>query len=65
MNVMYEIKEGYYKSLLNGHSYTVRDAKGNERKVNVSGLGSKEKVIEYLNNTERLLGTITELVFKN
>lgn len=63
--LMYEINSQYYKNLLNGTSYTVRDKKGNEKRMHTAGLGSKDKVIEYLNSTEGLLGTITELVIRD
>lgn len=63
--LMYEISHERYLRLLNGFSYTVKDTKGNEKKVRSNGLGSREKVIEYLNNTEGLLGTIVELVTRD
>lgn len=61
MELIYVIPKARYMHLLNGQTVTVVDKKGNTRKVNRGGLGSLQKVIEYLNETEGLLGTITEL----
>lgn len=61
MELIYVIPKDRYMHLLNGQTVTVVDKKGNPRKANRGGLGSPKKVIEYLNETEGLLGTIVEL----
>lgn len=61
MELIYVIPKARYLHLLNGQTVTVVDKKGNPRKATRGGLGSLQKVIEYLNQTEGLLGTITEL----
>lgn len=61
MELIYVIPKERYIHLLNGHQITLTDPNGKTRKVRRGGLGSMQKVIDYLNETEGLLGTITEL----
>lgn len=61
MELTYVIPRTRYEHLLNGQQYTLTDPNGKTRKIRRGGLGSLKKVLEYLNDTEGLLGTIVEL----
>lgn len=61
MDLIYTISRERYMNLLNGYTYVVQDERNRQRRITHTGLGSREKVIEYLNATEGLLGTITDL----
>ena len=61
MELIYVIPRARYMHLLEGQKVAVTDKKGNVRMVTRGGLGSPQKVMGYLNETEGLLGTITEL----
>lgn len=61
MELIYTIPKARYLHLLNGQTVLVADKKGNIKKATRGGLGSLKKVIDYLNETEGLLGVITEL----
>lgn len=65
MEIVYTISKERYLNLLNGYTYVVQDERKRQRRITHTGLGSREKVIEHLNVTEGLLGTIVGLRIEN
>lgn len=62
MEILYKISADRYHILRDGATYAIEDPRdGDHVQVKHKGLGSDEKIIEYLNMTEGLMGTIVGL----